>query len=174
MALDNVTLAAAKKFTRDTADAMGAVRGAPCTIKSSIHKDGQNIITFEWTGTSGAKQETTITVEDGTPIYVWTSGNTYHYGDLVIYSAQFYRCIVENSDTEFTETKWNAIGTADGNYSIVENSSLLPARFTAADRKMYYSIEDGEFWLWNGEEWALQQPESLTTAQKNALKALLD
>ncbi|MBR1554484.1 MAG: hypothetical protein IJ644_03700, partial [Oscillospiraceae bacterium] len=151
--MDLVTLALAKKFTKDTADALGAVQGAPCTIKSIVHRDGVNIVTFRWTGTSGEERETVMMVNDGTPIYTWESGNHYQYGDLCIYASCFYRCISENSDIEFDDTKWNEIGSPDGNYDIVQSSDLLPARFTAADRKLYYSIEDNAFWLWNGSAW---------------------
>ena len=106
-----------------------------------------------------------MTVYDGTPIYVWESGNHYQYGDLAIYASCFYRCIAENSDTDFDSTKWNEIGSSDGNYDIVQSSDLLPTRFTSADRKMYYSIADGAFWLWNGAEWQMQQPKSITIAE---------
>lgn len=167
--MDIVTLALAKKFTSDTADSLGSLKGAPCTVKSVVHQDGINKVTFEWTGTSGAKQETVMTVYDGTPIYVWESGNHYQYGDLCIYASCFYRCISENSDADFDSTKWNEIGSSDGNYDIVQNSALLPARFTSADRKMYYSIEDGFFWLWDGEKWAEQQPKSITIAEIDSL-----
>lgn len=145
-----------KKYTKDTADALGAVKGAPCTIKSTVHQNGRTTIVFEWTGDSGVKQETSITVLDGTPIYEWQSGDSYQYSDLVIYEACFYRCITPNADIVFDETKWNAIGSPDGNYDIVQNSTLLPSIFTAADRKMYYSIEDEQFYLWNGSEWVIQ------------------
>lgn len=169
MALDIVTLAAAKSFTRQTAIGMGALVGAPCTIEKIEHKDGINTVTFKWTGTDGGTREQDMIVYDGTPIYVWEPGNTYHYGDLAIYAAQFYRCIVENSDSTFDETKWNGIGTADGNYDIVANSSLLPVRFTAADRKIYFSIADGFFWLWDGTKWAEQQPKSISKAYIDSL-----
>ncbi|MBR1553874.1 MAG: hypothetical protein IJ644_00600 [Oscillospiraceae bacterium] len=94
---------------------------------------------------------------------------------MCIYASCFYRCITENSDTEFDDTKWNEIGSPDGNYDIVQNSALLPARFTSADRKMYYSIEDGFFWLWNGSEGVeTMNVKPLTAEQKNALLSLLD
>jgi hypothetical protein len=51
----------------------------------------------------------------------------------------------------------------------VENADLLPARFTSADRKMYYSIADGCFFLWDGEKWAEQQPKSITKQQIDEL-----
>ena len=108
-----------------------------------------------------------MTVYDGTPIYVWESSNFYKYGDLVIYQSCFYRCIIQNSDVEFDSTKWNEIGSPDGNYDIVENHTLLPARFTAADRKMYYSIADKCFWLWNGAEWVPLKEKTLIGEYSN-------
>lgn len=161
--------ALSRKYTEETCNALGFVKGANCTIESTEHKDGVTTITFKWTGNDGTERTTSIQVFDGTPIYVWESGNTYHYGDLAIYESNFYRCIVENSDVTFDNTKWNEIGSPDGNYDIVANSSMLPARFTAADRKMYYSIEDGFFWLWNGIRWVSQEIKSITSAELAAM-----
>lgn len=146
-----------KKYTDETAIQFGGLKGAACTIKSIVHQNGQNIVTFEWKNNAGDTRESQMIVNDGTPIYVWESGNHYEYGDLVIYESCFYRCITPNDDVEFDDTKWNEIGSPDGNYDIVQNSSLLPPIFTSADRKMYYSIEDENFWLWNGIEWAEQK-----------------
>ena len=146
-----------KKYTDETAAEFGGLKGAPCTIKSVKHQNGRNIVTFEWKNSAGETRESEMIVYDGTPIYVWESGNHYEYGDLAIYESCFYRCITPNDDIVFDDTKWNEIGSPDGNYDIVQNSSLLPAVFTAADRKMYYSIEDEDFWLWNGLEWVRQK-----------------
>ena len=170
MAIDVVTYAASRKYVEETVIGLGGLKGAPATIKSIVHQNGVNIVTFEWTGDSGTKQQQTMEVYDGTPIYVWESGNTYKYGDLAIYASKFYRCITENSDITFDDTKWNEIGSPDGNYDIVQNSTMLPERFTAADRKMYYSIEDMEFYLWNGERWILQ--ESTSSISEEQIRAL--
>lgn len=149
----------AKGYTDDSIKGItGALAGKNCTIKSIVKRDGRNTITFEWTANDGTTCESVMIVEDGTPIYVWHSGDSYEYGDLVIYASCFYRCITPNDDIEFDNTKWNEIGSPDGNYDIVQNSELLPAIFTAADRKIYFSIEDELFYLWNGEEWVLQKP----------------
>lgn len=146
-----------KKYTDETAAEFGGLKGAPCTIKSVKHQNGRNIVTFEWKNSAGETRESEMIVYDGTPIYVWESGNHYEYGDLAIYESCFYRCITPNDDIVFDDTKWNEIGSPDGNYDIVQNSSLLPPIFTSADRKMYYSIEDEDFWLWNGLEWVRQK-----------------
>lgn len=166
-----------KAFTKETADEFGALKGAPCTVKSIVHQNGINTVTFEWKNSSGETRESEMSVYDGTPIYVWESGNTYKYGDLAIYASCFYRCITENSDVEFDATKWNEIGSPDGNYDIVENSSLLPAIFTAADRKIYFSIYDSNYWLWDGEKWTeqktLHQYSSMPTPSEQYLGCII-
>ena len=151
--MDIISYILSRKYTDMSIVGLGSIRGANCTIKDIVHQDGINTVTFEWTGTDGTKKTRDMVVEDGTPIYVWESGNTYHYGDLAIYESQFYRCIVENSDVTFDDTKWNEIGSPDGNYDIVQSRALLPARFTAADRKLYFVIDECIFYLWDGTQW---------------------
>lgn len=63
--MDIVTYALAKAYVKKTADALGAVRGAPCTIKSIVEGEEYNTVTFEWTGDSGAKQTRSMKVYNG-------------------------------------------------------------------------------------------------------------
>lgn len=151
--MDIISYILSRKYTDMSIVGLGSIKGANCTIKDIVHQDGVNTVTFEWTGTDGTTKTREMSVYDGTPIYVWESGNTYHYGDLAIYESQFYRCIVENSDVTFDDTKWNEIGSPDGNYDIVQSKTLLPARFTAADRKLYFVIDECIFYLWDGYQW---------------------
>lgn len=65
MSLDLITLAAAKGYVGETADSLGAVKGAPATIKSITEIDGGHRVIFEWTGTSGTKQTSTLNVMNG-------------------------------------------------------------------------------------------------------------
>lgn len=169
MGFSAVTYAVSKKYTNETAAQFGGLKGAPCKIKSIVKQNGQNIITFEWKNDAGDTRESVMYVDDGTPIYNWESGYPYEYGDLVIYASCFYRCITPNSDIVFDDTKWNEIGSPDGNYDIVQDSSLLPPRFTSADRKMYYSINDGVFFLWNGVEWVPQEPAKISNDEIDSL-----
>lgn len=175
MSLNVVTYAMSKKFTEDSLIGLGCLRGKPVTIKSTTKKNGQTEIVFEWValqpdGVTEVKQETKIYIDDGTPIYVWTSGNTYKYGDLCIYNSCFYRCITENSDITFDDIKWNEIGSPDGSYDIAQDYSKLPPRFTSADRKIYYCINNyvsgsilykSGYYLWNGTTWTRTLPEVL-------------
>lgn len=63
--MDNVTLAVAKKYTDETANALGAVKGAPATIESITPVEGGNNVVFAWTGTDGTKQTQTMFVANG-------------------------------------------------------------------------------------------------------------
>lgn len=148
---------AANQYTDETAAQFGGLKGAPCTIKSIVKQNGQSIVTFEWKNDEGETRESLMYVDDGTPIYTWTSGDTYKIGDLVIYENSFYCCTIANSDSTFDNNKWSNIGSSDGNYSIVQDSSLLPVGFSSTDRKMYYSINDKYFWLWDGTNWVAQK-----------------
>lgn len=151
--MDIISYILSRKYCDMSIIGLGSIKGANCTVKDIVHQDGINTVTFEWTGTDGTTKTRDMVVYDGTPIYVWESGNTYHYGDLAIYESQFYRCIVENNDAIFDNTKWNEIGSSDGNYDIVQSKTLLPARFTAADRKLYFVIDEYIFYLWDGYQW---------------------
>ena len=65
MAINKETLAVSMAYTKATADALGAVKGAPCEILS-IEKDGNvNTVTFQWEGDSGAIRTDTMQVVDG-------------------------------------------------------------------------------------------------------------
>ena len=160
MGFNATTYVLSKKYTDETAKEFGALKGAPCTIKSIEKLNNQNIVTFEWQNSQGETRESIMSVKDGTPIYTWESGHSYIVNDLVIYGDGLYRCIKANSDTSFNRANWVSIGggggSADGNYNIVQNRNLLPDGFTEIDRKMYYSIDDNFFWLWDGNRWVAQ------------------
>ena len=63
--MDIVTYALSKKYVAKSLDGLGALKGANCTIKSTTPKDDGTEIVFEWTGTSGTKETTTILVKNG-------------------------------------------------------------------------------------------------------------
>lgn len=69
MGLNTESYILSKKYISDTADSLGAIKGANCTIKNieNIVKDGLSgkAITFEWISNSGIKQTQSITVFDG-------------------------------------------------------------------------------------------------------------
>lgn len=63
--MDFMTLAMARKYVADTVNALGAVKGAPCAIKSITEVIDGSEITFEWTGTDGAVQQSSIVIPHG-------------------------------------------------------------------------------------------------------------
>ena len=62
------TLAIAKSYTKKSLEGAGALKGEPCTIKSITEVDGGQKVTFEWTGTSGTKQTSEMTVKNGVSV----------------------------------------------------------------------------------------------------------
>lgn len=44
----------------------------------------------------------------------WSAGTSYPVGYFVIYNDRLYECINANSDTEWTESNWTPIGSAEG------------------------------------------------------------
>ena len=166
--MDVISYALSKKYTNDTVIGLGALKGANCTIQNAIHEGGKTTITFQWTATDGTIQTTQIEVLDGTPIYTWTSGESYNVGDIAIYNSAFYICTVANSDAIFNPSKWSGIGTADSSFGIVDDSTLLPSGLGLTDRKLYFSIDDGFFWLWDGTAWT-EQVSSISNEEIDAL-----
>lgn len=165
----------ANNYTNQSIEGIaGTLAGKNCTIESQTKENGVNTVVFKWTADNGDIRRTTITILDGTPIYEWQSGDSYEIGNLCLYSDVLYKCIEANEDDVFDPTKWIVIGGADGDYNIVANSEALPDTFTVTDRKMYYSIADEVFWLWDGSDWIAQQPKSFTIQQVNRIKAIFN
>lgn len=164
--------ALSKKYTDNSILGIaGVLAGKNCTIKSSVHENGVTTMVFEWVADTGETRETQIEIYDGTPIYVYTPGDTYHYGDLCIYSGSFYRCIHEHvAPATMIDSYWDPIGNTDGNYGIVETSTDLPSRYTPADRKLFYVMDEAVFYLWDGSHWQIQE-ESITNDEIDALFA---
>ena len=65
-------------------------------------------------------------------------------------------CTVANSDVEWNSNHWSVIGSADGNYGIVDTYDNLPSGLTVSDRKMYFVIDEGIYYLWDGSQWTPQ------------------
>lgn len=65
MGINVATLAAAKAYTNKLADGLGAVKGAPCQIKSITEVDNGHEVTFSWIGTSGTEETSSFTIENG-------------------------------------------------------------------------------------------------------------
>lgn len=166
--MDVISYIMSRKYVDDTVIGLGAIKGANAIVKSIVHENNTNIVTFEWTATDGTIQTQEMIVKDGTPIYAWESGESYEVGDIAIYNSVFYVCTVANSDVTFNPNKWNPVGSSDSNFGIVDDSTLLPSGLSSTDRKLYFSIDDGFFWLWNGLNW-VEQISSISNEEINSL-----
>lgn len=82
--MDIITYALSKKYVEKTADALGAVRGAPCKIKNIEETTDGNIVTFEWKGDSGATQQRTMLVKDGVQGISIKSASVTPQGHLIL------------------------------------------------------------------------------------------
>ena len=63
--MDIITYILSKKYTNDSLDGIGAVKGAPCRISKIEPIEGGNEITFAWTSNSGVESTSTLIVKDG-------------------------------------------------------------------------------------------------------------
>ena len=63
--MDIITYILSKKYTNDSLDGIGAVKGAPCRISKIEPIEGGNKITFAWTSNSGVESASTLIVKDG-------------------------------------------------------------------------------------------------------------
>ena len=63
--MDLISYALSKKYTNKTVEGLGSLKGEPCTIKSVTSKNNGTEIVFEWTGTSGTIETSSIFVENG-------------------------------------------------------------------------------------------------------------
>lgn len=95
MGINVATLAAAKAYTNKLADGLGAVKGAPCQIKSITEVDNGHEVTFSWIGTSGAEETSSFTIENGKAGAKGDKGDPFTYND-------------------FTQDQLNALKGADG------------------------------------------------------------
>lgn len=95
MGINVATLAAAKAYTNKLADGLGAVKGAPCQIKSITEVDNGHEVTFSWIGTSGAEETSSFTIENGAAGVKGDKGDPFTYND-------------------FTQDQLNALKGADG------------------------------------------------------------
>lgn len=63
--MDITSYLLSKKYTNDSLDGVGALKGAPCRISKIEPVEGGNKITFAWTSNSGVASTSTLIVKDG-------------------------------------------------------------------------------------------------------------
>jgi len=63
--MDFITLALARKYTKDMVNGLGSLKGAPCVIESIEEHDDQSVITFSWTGNDGVVERQKLAIPHG-------------------------------------------------------------------------------------------------------------
>lgn len=64
--MDASTYVLCQAYVKASLIGLGALKGAPCTIKSIVETDEGNVVTFEWTATDGVtKRTSTMLVKNG-------------------------------------------------------------------------------------------------------------
>ena len=63
--MDAATLKQAKNYADKLVQGLGSIKGANCTIKSTTKKDEGTELVFEWVGSNGLKETTSILVKNG-------------------------------------------------------------------------------------------------------------
>ena len=64
--MDIIDIQIAKKYTKETANQFGAVKGAPCTVSGySYDADGNTVLELKWTNNAGETKTTNVTIQKG-------------------------------------------------------------------------------------------------------------
>lgn len=80
--MDMVLMALLKKYVNDSLVGVGALKGAPCTIKSITEITGGNRITFSWVDDEETEHTSTLDVMNG------AKGDKGDTGDDYVLTAQ--------------------------------------------------------------------------------------
>lgn len=131
--MDIISYILSKKYTDNTVDGLGGIKGAPCTVKSVVDIDGGKRITLEWESNSGVKQTQSFDImdgEDGANVVEWSQ--------------------IQQSGTKIAEININGVSTdvyaptdgGGGSLDAVETTSIAYAQLPQTDKddptKIYF------------------------------------
>ena len=131
--MDIISYILSKKYTDNTVDGLGGIKGAPCTVKSVVDIDGGKRITLEWESNSGVKQTQSFDIMDGED-----GANTVEWSQI------------QQSGTKIAEININGVSTnvyaptggGSGSLDAVETTSNAYALLPQADKddptKIYF------------------------------------
>ena len=198
MAIDAKTLAASKKYTKETVEGAGAIKGKNCTVDSITSITGGHRVTFKWTLDSGTVLTDTMDVMDGNDgvgiasvdidsnnhlIITYDNGGTHDAGELPGAPSTQVTTLPLPSATEVGKV-YQYIGASDSNYThgffyecvldgsnyIWENVKVQSGGGTGVDN--FKDLEDVSFGtLTDGD---LPQYDSETGKWKNSQQSPLD
>ena len=142
-------LAVAKTYVNQTLVGMGALRGAPCTIKSMTKVGRLTTTVFEWTDTSGASHENTMLVYDGldgTNGRDGTDGADGFSPTITVKSSTSSEYILTITDKEGSYDTPNLKGSGGGGGGASALTDLTDVQLA--------SLASGDALVFNGSKWA--------------------
>ena len=148
-------LAVAKTYVNQTLVGMGALRGAPCTIKSMTKVGRLTTTVFEWTDTSGVSHENTMLVydgldgtngRDGTDGTDGTDGADGFSPTITVKSSTSSEYILTITDKEGSYDTPNLKGSGGGGGGASALTDLTDVQLA--------SLASGDALVFNGSKWA--------------------
>ena len=128
--MDTVTYGAAVAYVKQTANALGAVKGAPCTVKSITEGEEGSTIVFAWTGNDGVEQTGTTFIPRGIK---GNKGDDGFSPDIKVTAINGgHRVTITDADGSQSFDVMDGIGGSGG---VVEVDTTLTQEGKAADAK---------------------------------------
>lgn len=150
----------------------GALKGAPCKIKSIVKASGINTVTFEWTDDNGDTQESTMLVADGTDgvsptITVKTSSSSEYVLTITDKNGSYdtpnlkgsgggsgASALSDLTDIDLENLANGQVLAYNSVTSKWENVSLsIPANLDDLTDVIITTAASGQFLKWNGAAW---------------------
>lgn len=133
-------LAVAKTYVNQTLVGMGALKGAPCTIKSMTKSGRLTTTVFEWTDTNNVKHENTMLVYDG------EDGDDGFSPTITVKSSTSSEYILTITDKEGSYDTPNLKGSGGGGGGASALTDLTDVELS--------SLASGDALVFNGSKWA--------------------
>lgn len=124
------TLALAKKYVKKSLTGLGALKGAPCTVKEITKENGVNSVVFEWKGTDNSTNTSTLLVVDGfSPTVVENRDN----------SSTVYKLDFTTENGSFTTPNLMGASSDLSNYITKEEAEIVIE--TKTEEKVQETVE---------------------------------
>ncbi len=153
-----------KSYIGKTLVGMGALKGAPCTVKSVEDSGSDHIITLEWTDNTGVKRTTEFTVSDGAAGAQGPAGPTGATGadgedgadgfspkiTVKTSTGDTYILTIETADGSFDTPNLKGSGGGGGASALSDLSDVDLTGLAAGDILIYQveTVDDEEVGFW--------------------------
>ncbi len=131
-----------KSYIAKTLVGMGALKGAPCTVKSVETSGGDHVVTLEWTDTNGDKQETEFTVSNGTNGTNGTDGTDGFSPTIVVKTStdNTYILTITDKNGSYDTPNLRGGGGGGGASSMADLTDVVLTSLAAGDLLVYDAV----------------------------------